>query len=627
MTRGNNKGCACYLKTAILTLCAALALTMDFSPQDTSVMTLSAIYPDLLHGFGGTSFTATVVWAGLFYGSLKIEEMKREKINTILPVCFVIAVIWTMGKSFSIDNTLNALSCSYVQLLKSVLYVAGITYLLCQTAFLFKKLLDVSAAGREIKAISLSGVIKRYQKHPFGFPLAVLLIGMLPHLVLCYPTRMSFDARNQLGYYFGLWPFSSHHPPFSSWVMGKTVSLGLHIGGGNLGVFLYCIVQYLALALVTAYLIYTLKIYLHAPGWLQAVTLSVTLISPYHAAFVGVMLKDLLYSYCLLLFVIEMSYILQAESQHKKHITLLCISGILTVLLRNNGKWVVYPAIIVLAVFLLRRGRIKEKALLWMALGGIVVFSVMIEGYFSYRYVQAEGSIAEALSLPFQQTARYVKEYGSEVTPEEREVIARILDYDNLASLYDPELSDPVKWTYRAAATEDDLKAYMHVWLQQFLKHPWCYVEATLNQNYFLVYPPAELYTYFVDVVDDTEMGRELGEYLNLHGVESGVFQGLTTVQELYVGSMLMVPVIGMFSNVGFYNLILIFVLLYAIRERCFKTLVLAVPLLFTDLIVVAAPYVGPRYVFPVIYSIPCLIAFYIDEQRRNSKLKEGLSE
>lgn len=624
MTWGNKKGCAYYLRTIVLTLCAAAALTMDFSPRDTSAMTLSAIYPDLLHGFGGTSFTATVVWAGLFYGSVKIDESRHEKINTVLPVCFVIAIIWTMGKSFSIDNTLNALCCSYVQLLKTVLYAAGITYLLFQSAFLLKKLLDASAADCKTRTIRLSGITKLYQKHPFGFPLIVLLVGMLPHLVLCYPTRMSFDARNQLGYYFGLWPFSSHHPPFSSWVMGKTVSFGLRIGGGNLGVFLYCIIQYLALALVTAYLLYTLKVYLHAPRWLQAITLSVTLISPYHAAFVGVMLKDLLYSYCLLLFVIEMSYLLRTESQNKKHIILLSISGILTILLRNNGRWVVYPAIAVLALFLLRKGRIKEKMLLWAALGSIVIFSVMIEGYFTQRYVQVEGSIAEALSLPFQQTARYVKEYGSEVTLEEQEAIAQILDYDNLASLYDPELSDPVKWTYHSKATENDLKAYMQVWLRQFLKHPWCYVEATLNQNYFLVYPPAELYTYFVDVVDDTEMGQKLGEYLNLHGAESGIFQGLTTVQELYVGTMLMVPIIGMFSNVGFYNLLLIFVVLYAIRERNFKTLVLAVPFLLTDLIVVAAPYVGPRYVFPVIYSMPCLIAFYVDEQRSNNRLKEG---
>ena len=624
MALRNEKGYAYYLKTAILTLCTAVALTMNFSPRDTSGMGLSALYPDLLNGFEGTSFIAAVVWAALFYGAVKIDDLKRfkmRKIHSIVPVCLLLAAVWMMGKSFSIDNTHNALCSSYVQILKTIVYMTGITYLLSQAAYLFKSLLDAGAAGHVTAVSGTSGLKGLYQKHPFGAPLVVLLVGMLPHLLLSYPVRMSYDARNQLGYYFGLLPFSSHHPPFGSWLMGKVVSVGLLAGSGNLGVFLYCILQYLAFAFVTAYLLYTLQVYLYAPKWLPMITLLVTLLSPYHAAFVGVMLKDLLYSYCLLLFMIEMAYILRAGIPCRKHIIILCIAGILTTLLRNNGKYVVYPTIVLLAFFSLRRKGRKEKIALWTAAVSVIVCSLLVEGYFQRRYVQVQGSIAEALSLPFQQTARYVKEYGDEVTPEEREVIDRVLDYDNLASIYDPELSDFVKWTYRG--TEEDLKAYFQVWLQQFLKHPWCYAEATLNQNYLLFYAPAEIYTYFVDAVDDTGQGQKLAAYLNIHEVESGVLQGLRTLQELYVGSMIMVPGIGMFSNVGFYNLLFIFVFLFAIREKCSRTLLLSVPFFLSDLIVVAAPYVGPRYVFPVIYGMPCLLAFYMDERRRKTAWEE----
>lgn len=387
-------------------------------------------------------------------------------------------------------------------------------------------------------------------------------------------------------------------------------------GGGNLGVFFYGILQYFVLAFVTAYLLYTLNVFLHAPKWLQALTLLVTIISPYHAAFVGVMLKDLLYSYSLLFFMIEMVWLLDAESLSAKHLILFYVAGVLTVLFRNNGKYVIYPALLVLGLFVLRKRKTREKVLMWAAVGSIIVCSAAAEGYYLQRYVEKNGSVAEALSLPFQQTARYVKEYGDEITPEEREVIARILDYDNLAAIYDPELSDPVKGTYRPTAAKEDLKAYFQIWFQQFLKHPWCYVEATLNQNYFLVYPPAEIYAYFTDAVDDTQMGRELAAYLNIHEVEEGMFQGLSTLQEFYVGSVILLPVIGMFANVGFYNLLFIVLILYAVRKRCYKSLVLAVPLLLSDLIVIAAPYVGPRYVFPVIYSMPCLIAFCIAEKR-----------
>ena len=55
-------------------------------------------------------------------------------------------------------------------------------------------------------------------------------------------------------------------------------------------------------------------------------------------------------------------------------------------------------------------------------------------------------------SVPFQQTARYVKEHSEEITTEEAEAIRGILDFDHLAELYNPEISDAVKWTYKDKA-------------------------------------------------------------------------------------------------------------------------------------------------------------------------------
>lgn len=204
---------------------------MNFAPADTSTMKFSELYPDMLHGFGGTAFAATVVWAALFYGTLKIDELKKERNIPLLWMSLIVAGIWLMGKSFSIDHTLHALGCSYVQIMKSIVYTVGIAYLLFQLAFLFQRVLDVCADQGETVVTNASRMGNFYQKHPFGGALAVLLVGMLPHLIASYPTRMSYDARNQLGYYFDLWPFSSHHPPFSSWLMGKVVSLGIAVNG------------------------------------------------------------------------------------------------------------------------------------------------------------------------------------------------------------------------------------------------------------------------------------------------------------------------------------------------------------------------------------------------------------
>ena len=48
-----------------------------------------------------------------------------------------------------------------------------------------------------------------------------------------------------------------------------------------------------------------------------------------------------------------------------------------------------------------------------------------------------------------QQTARYIRDYGNEVTDDERTAIEKVLDYDAIAQSYMPELSDGVKQYYK----------------------------------------------------------------------------------------------------------------------------------------------------------------------------------
>lgn len=75
-----------------------------------------------------------------------------------------------------------------------------------------------------------------------------------------------------------------------------------------------------------------------------------------------------------------------------------------------------------------------------------------------------------------QQTARYIRDYGNEVTDDERTAIEKVLDYDAIAQSYMPELSDGVKQYYKNPG-KGDLARYMLVWAKMLLKHPVCYFE------------------------------------------------------------------------------------------------------------------------------------------------------
>ena len=134
-----------------------------------------------------------------------------------------------------------------------------------------------------------------------------------------------------------------------------------------------------------------------------------------------------------------------------RHLALLALGIMASMLMRNNGKYVIYPMVLLLLiVFFLRYQKtgVLRRAVLALLLP--VLAANLIQSGLMRHYDIEKGSIREALSLPIQQTARYVLERGDEVTAEEKAAIAAVLDYDNMARDYYPMESDPVKDAERA---------------------------------------------------------------------------------------------------------------------------------------------------------------------------------
>jgi len=92
-----------------------------------------------------------------------------------------------------------------------------------------------------------------------------------------------------------------------------------------------------------------------------------------------------------------------------------------------------------------------------------------------------KGEITEALSIPFQQTARYVFEYPDEVTEAEMVAIDLVLPYDIIADSYNPKLSDPIKGKMKSGASKKDYLTYAKTWLLMGIKKAGVYIAATWN--------------------------------------------------------------------------------------------------------------------------------------------------
>lgn len=280
----------------------------------------------------------------------------------------------------------------------------------------------------------------------------------------------------------------------------------------------------------------------------------------------------------------------------------------------------VLPAFILLFFFLGKKRRLY-------AVGMVILVTV---GYMGLQKEVAPrlyiGNFPSRVffSIPMQQTARYLKEYPDDVTKKEAKAIDGVMKYDEIADLYNPELSDPVKATYRGGhITMAKLKRYFNAWFSMFLRHPGVYIEATLHNSYGYYYPfhnctaqsSYRFYTVNEPLIEESDYHQ--------------IFSAETRNQlKRYADLWSQIPGLAQICNAGTYTWIVILLLGYLIyRKRWKGILVLAAPALNVA-ICIASPVNGLlRYAFPLMACMPAVIFWglayaekAIDEKRTDEK-------
>ena len=238
-----------------------------------------------------------------------------------------------------------------------------------------------------------------------------------------------------------------------------------------------------------------------------------------------------------------------------------------------------------------------------------MTYSKVILPYFKIT----PSSVRETLSIPFQQTARYVKEHEKEVTNDEKKAIDKILGYDTLKDRYKEEIADPVKNEFNKYSTKEDLKNYFVVWFEMFKKHPLTYVEATINNTYGYFYPfSTKWYIYYKYTPIIKEHGIDY-HYNNLTSLRTN----LSNFGNIFP----YIPIIGLIVNIGFSNYLLIFMLFYLIYKKKYKEMCYLFPSFVLTLVCIASPVnTYFRYALPTIFAMPTIIAIFKNIIVRNNK-------
>ena len=299
-------------------------------------------------------------------------------------------------------------------------------------------------------------------------------------------------------------------------------------------------------------------------------------------------------------YVIFLDKLIRTKKINTKELILFMVVLIGVVLFRNNGIYVIVLSL----PFAIIYSKELRKKLLVIFLVTISFYGVFDKVILPY-YKITPGSVRETLSIPFQQTARYVKYYDEDLTKKEIKVIDKVLDYDTIADRYNPTLADPVKNKYNKDATSEDLKEYLKVWFKCFFRHPLVYVEATLHNIYGYFSPQqTNWYVYFkydTRITQDNLVNYHYNKLSTLRMILSGYGQGYPYL-----------PIIGLLANIGFNTWVLLGLALYSILKKKKELLIVLSPLLVSLLICIASPAnTYFRYTMPYVFMLPSLFILF----------------
>lgn len=214
-------------------------------------------------------------------------------------------------------------------------------------------------------------------------------------------------------------------------------------------------------------------------------------------------------------------------------------------------------------------------------------------------------------SIMIQQTARYLRDAGEEVTEEEKEAISAFFDYDKMLANYTPDSkSDGAASAVKLSASAEDWRTYQTAWFQMFFKHPEIYLEATLNLKYDHLYPlMVDKYSY---AWSSNQMDYING-FLEAMPTKISYPENLSKFRFAYETlreSFSNVPILNIPFMSASYLWTLFIWFFYCICRKKKTAIAIMMPLMVLVLVLIAGPTNARyfRYLYPYVLCLPPVI-------------------
>lgn len=450
--------------------------------------------------------------------------------------------------------------------------------------------------------------------HPALVYGAIIFMFYLPVAIMMFPGVTCFDTNHMLVMYAepeaaGI---SGHHPLFDTLVFGKVVFTVARLTDSfRAGVFFFLILQCLGTALSFGRVLVFSQKTLSLSWEVRFILLAFFSLFPLYSLFSLYFTKDSFFSIFFVLFFVEFleMVITRGESLGRPSkaavFVLLCLLCCLT---KKLGVYIVLGSLAVYLIAIRKRLLVPTVAALSCALLMFGLYPVAL----SAAHI-SPGGMQEVLSVPFQQTGRYVLSVPQAITEDERTAIDAILSYDTIEQCYIYNNADGLKGYDRLASKpQESYRDYLKVWFAQGLRHPLIYFDAfvALNTPWFSFQPIMPLFSYGWNPELDAAL---LGQEFNLR---PAVCEKTSSLLGAFYEHLCAFPIVGHLFTLGMWATLLpAFAISLLLRVRMRRYLVCIAPIALSIVLGMwCSPTAleagnGMRYLIPVVYSMPAVLA------------------
>lgn len=567
------------------------------------------------------SIFSVLVWILCLYAvnlslhTIDLHDVRGWKIAGCLSFLFTTAMLF--GVRLEAEGNVN---------FKDWKFWISLPVLTCLFTILVRKFWNVLGNMEERKE-RYSGQIKmpkvpvKIINHEEILIFVFLILCWLPVLLAVYPGFFVYDAQDEYMQVASR-TFSTHHPLVHVLMLGGIICAVHKVTGSyNLGIASYMLVQMVLISGTFTFLIAYLR-KKKISKWLRFLAVLYFAFFPVVVMFTLCSAKDAIFTAALLLLLISMLEMGISEDKFfdsKKRMAFFVLCAMTMMLFRKNGIY----AFAVMAPILLfyHKKHLKKMAML---LAAALVSYCLISGALTVIFHAQTTENQEILTVPIQQLARTYK-FNKEVFEEEDIAILHEVLSEEALALYNPKLSDPVKYHFQNSAYVKDKSRYALLWLRIGLKKPLSYINAWLINSYGFWYPDTVIDVYSGNTVftftyqDSSYFGYEV----ELPGVRDSKIPWL---DEAYRRLSLeleqeKIPILSMVYSPGCLFWCFAFILSYVLYRRKYHILLPYILVLLIWMTVILGPTYLPRYVLIFWFGLPLFAALTLEEEKFGQKV------